>query len=86
MSRDRPKANNHFLFETSIGMRRLRHARPSLWEGFRNEEVTELWEPWMREVDDIVADHRLLATIFVGTGAAPYAGPSSQNPTPARRP
>jgi hypothetical protein len=35
-------------------------------------------------VEDILADQKLLATIFVGTGAAPYSGPSSPNRTPAR--
>jgi transposase, IS5 family len=49
-------------------MRRLRHAQPSLWEGFLNEEVAELWEPWMREVDDILADDELLTTIFEAQG------------------
>ena len=42
-------------------MRRLRHAQPSLWEGFLAEEVGELWEPWMREVDSVLEDDEVLS-------------------------
>jgi IS5 family transposase len=49
-------------------MRRLRHAQPSLWEGFLAEEVAELWEPWMREVDSILDDDDLLSAIFEAQG------------------
>ena len=45
-------------------MRRLRHAQPSLWEGFLAEEVAELWEPWMREVDAMLEDDELLSAVF----------------------
>jgi transposase, IS5 family len=49
-------------------MRRMRHAQPSLWEGFLNEEVAELWEPWMREVDAVLDDDELLAAVFEAQG------------------
>lgn len=49
-------------------MRRLRHAQPSLWEGFLAEEVAELWEPWMREVDAILDDDELLSAVFEAQG------------------
>lgn len=49
-------------------MRRMRHAQPSLWEGFLNEEVAELWEPWMREVDTVLDDDELLAAVFEAQG------------------
>jgi IS5 family transposase len=49
-------------------MRRLRHAQPSLWEGVLAEEVADLWEPWMREVDRILEDERLLDTVFEAQG------------------
>lgn len=49
-------------------MRRLRHAQPSLWEGFLAEEVAELWEPWMREADTLLEDDGLLSTVFEAQG------------------
>ena len=49
-------------------MRRLRHAQPSLWEGFLAEEVAELWEPWMREVDSLLEDDELLSAVFEAQG------------------
>ena len=49
-------------------MRRLRHAQPSLWEGFLAEEVAELWEPWMREVDSLLEDDELLSAVFDAPG------------------
>jgi IS5 family transposase len=49
-------------------MRRLRHAQPSLWEGFLADEVAELWEPWMREVDMLLEDDGLLTAVFEAQG------------------
>jgi IS5 family transposase len=49
-------------------MRRLRHAQPSLWEGFFAEDVAELWEPWMREVDALLEDDELLTAVFEAQG------------------
>lgn len=49
-------------------MRRLRHAQPSLWEGFLADEVAELWEPWMREVDALLEDDELLSAVFDAQG------------------
>lgn len=49
-------------------MRRLRHAQPSLWEGFLADEVAELWEPWMREVDSLLDDDELLSAVFEAQG------------------
>jgi IS5 family transposase len=50
-------------------MRRLRHAQPTLWEGFLAEEVADMWEPWMREVDAILEDDTLLSAVFEAQGA-----------------
>jgi len=49
-------------------MRCLRHAQPTLWEAFLAEEVSELWEPWMREVDAILEDDELLSAVFEAQG------------------
>jgi hypothetical protein len=39
-------------------MIQLRYQQPSLWGGFWAEEVADLWEPWMREADRLLADGR----------------------------
>ena len=35
---------------------KLRHQQPTVWEGLFAEEVAELWEPWMRIVDELSED------------------------------
>jgi IS5 family transposase len=42
----------------------LRHQQASLWEGLFAEEVAELWEPWMRVVDELLEDEELLDTVY----------------------
>jgi IS5 family transposase len=42
----------------------LRHQQPSLWEGWFAEEVAQLWEPWMRVVDELLEDEELLDTVY----------------------
>ena len=49
-------------------MIRMRHQQPSLWETFFAEEVAELWEPWMRAVDELLEDAELLGTVFEAQG------------------
>jgi hypothetical protein len=34
----------------------IRHQQPSLWETFFATEVAELWEPWMRAVDELLEE------------------------------
>jgi IS5 family transposase len=50
------------------GMIQLRHQQRSLWGGFWAEEVEELWEPWMRQADDLLDDDELLDTIYEAQG------------------
>ena len=45
-------------------MIQLRHQQPTLWEGLFAEEVAELWEPWMRVVDELLEDEELLDTVY----------------------
>jgi len=45
-----------------------RHQQPSLWETFFATEVAELWEPWMRAVDELLEDDELLGAIFEAQG------------------
>lgn len=46
----------------------LRHQQPSLWESFFAHEVEELWEPWMRAVDEVLEDDELLDTVYDAQG------------------
>jgi IS5 family transposase len=47
----------------------------NLAEGLIAEEVEELWEPWMRYVDEVLADERLLETVY---GALAQRHPQSR--------
>jgi IS5 family transposase len=47
---------------------KLRHQQPSLWEGLFAEEVAELWEPWMRVVDELLEDDDLLEAVYEAQG------------------
>jgi len=49
-------------------MIRLRHQQPSLWETFFAEEVSALWEPWMRIVDELLEDEQLLDVVYDAQG------------------
>ncbi|HYK62852.1 MAG TPA: transposase, partial [Bryobacteraceae bacterium] len=49
-------------------MIRLRHQQPSLWETFFDQEVADLWEPWMRAVDELLEDDELLHTVYEAQG------------------
>jgi len=47
---------------------RIRHQQPSLWEGLFAEEVAELWEPWMRVVDELLEDDALVDAVYEAQG------------------
>jgi transposase, IS5 family len=49
-------------------MIRMRHQQPSLWEGIWAEEVSDLWEPWMRAADRLLEDDELLTQVFEAQG------------------
>ena len=44
-------------------MIKLRHQQPTVWEGLFAEEVAELWEPWMRVVDELLEDDALVDAV-----------------------
>jgi transposase, IS5 family len=46
----------------------LRHQQPSLWEGLFAAEVAELWEPWMRVVDELLEDEGLVDAVYEAQG------------------
>ena len=44
-------------------MIRLRHRQPTLWAAYLGEEVSDLWEPWMKAVDTVLEDEELLESV-----------------------
>ncbi len=49
-------------------MIKLRHQQPSLWHRGLAEDIEGLWEPWMRRVDELLEDERLLDTVYEAQG------------------
>lgn len=49
-------------------MIRMRHQQPSLWEAFFGEEVADLWELWMRAVDELLEDDAILDAVYQAQG------------------
>jgi len=41
-----------------------RHREPSLCDGFWSEEISDLWEPWMRVADRLLEDEALLDHVY----------------------
>jgi transposase, IS5 family len=49
-------------------MIKLHHQQPSLWHRCLSEDIEELWEPWMRLVDELLEDEELLDTVYEAQG------------------
>jgi transposase, IS5 family len=65
-------------------MIRLRHQQPNLWETFFAEEVAELWEPWMRAVDELLEDDQVLDAVYDAQGQRhPRSRSRGRHQTPA---
>jgi hypothetical protein len=45
-------------------MIQLRHRQSSLCDAFWSEEVSDLWEPWMRVADRLLEDEVLLDCVY----------------------
>ena len=45
-------------------MIQLRHWQPSLCDAFWREEVSDLWEPWMRVADRLLEDEAILDYVY----------------------
>ena len=41
-----------------------RRTQLSFGEGLIAEEVTDLWEDWMRSADEVLDDDQLLSTVY----------------------
>jgi hypothetical protein len=52
----------------ATAMIRTHHQQPTLWTGFLKEEVSDLWEPWMRAADQILDDEQLIEQVFEAQG------------------
>jgi len=42
---------------------KLRHQQPSLWHKGLAKDIEDLWEPWMREVDQLLEDAALVEEV-----------------------
>jgi IS5 family transposase len=63
---------------------KLRHQQPTVWEGLFAEEVAELWEPWMRAVDELLEDEELLDAVYEAQGKRhPQSRQRGRQQTPA---
>ena len=49
-------------------MIRTHHQQPTLWTGFLKDEVSDLWEPWMRSADPLLDDDQLIEQVFEAQG------------------
>jgi IS5 family transposase len=65
-------------------MIKLRHQQPSLWHRGLAEDIEDLWEPWMRLVDELLEDEHLLETIYKAQGERyPQSRRRGREQTPA---
>ena len=65
-------------------MIKLRHQQPSLWNPGLAADIADLWEPWMRLVDDLLEDEQLLDTVYEAQGERyPQSRRRGRKQTPA---
>src|SRR6267154_356179 len=46
----------------------LRHRQPSLWHSGLAKDIEDLWEPWMKEVDQLLEDAALVESVYDAQG------------------
>ena len=49
-------------------MIKLWHQQATVWESLFAEEVAELWDPWMRVVDELLEDEELVDAEYEAQG------------------
>src|ERR1700737_969227 len=49
-------------------MIQLRHRQPSLWHSGLAKDIEDLWEPWMKEVDQLLEDAALVESVYDSQG------------------
>src|SRR5499425_2792161 len=47
---------------------KLRHRQPSLWHSGLAKDIEDLWEPWMKEVDQLLEDAALVESVYDAQG------------------
>jgi transposase, IS5 family len=69
---------------TMTQMIKLRQQQPSLWNPGLAADIADLWEPWMRRVDDLLEDEQLLDTVYEAQGERyPQSRSRGRQQTPA---
>ena len=65
-------------------MIKLRHQQPSLWHKGLARDIEDLWEPWMREVDQLLEDAALVEEVYQAQGKRhPKSQTRGRTQTPA---
>ena len=65
-------------------MIKLRHQQPSLWHQGLAKDIEDLWEPWMREVDQLLGDAALVEEVYEAQGKRhPKSQTRGRTQTPA---
>ena len=65
-------------------MIQLRHRQPSLWHNGLAKDIEDLWEPWMKEVDQLLEDAALVECVYDAQGKRhPKSRTRGRTPTPA---
>ena len=49
-------------------MIQLRHRQPSLWHSGLAKDIEDLWELWMKEVDQLLEDAALVECVYEAQG------------------
>ena len=65
-------------------MIQLRHRQPSLWHSGLAKDIGDLWEPWMKEVDQLLEDAALVESVYDAQGKRhPKSRTRGRTQTPA---
>jgi IS5 family transposase len=63
---------------------KLRHQQPSLWHKGLAKDIEDLWEPWMREVDQLLEEAALVEEVYQAQGKRhPKSQTRGRTQTPA---
>jgi IS5 family transposase len=62
----------------------LRHRQPSLWHSGLAKDIEDLWEPWIKEVDQLLEDAALVEGVYHAQGKRhPKSRTHGRTQTPA---
>ena len=65
-------------------MIQLRHRQPSLWHNGLAKDIEDLWEPWMKAVDQLLEDAALVECVYDAQGKRhPKSRTRGRTQTPA---